>query len=330
MLLPLYGKREPRGRLLCASVPGKPPLGYSGSHMKLRCMFALFLAFAVLPARATPADWTSPLAPFRISDNLYYVGSRDLASYLIVTPQGNILINANLASSPPQIRHSVEALGFHWRDTKILLISHAHYDHVGGAARVLRETHARFMVMQGDVAVVQSGGAADFDRTLPHFPPAHVDRILHDGDTVTLGGVTLTAHKTAGHTRGCTTWTMQTHSGGHPLNVVIVGGWSTNPGVRLVNSPGRPAAYPGIVADFDHTFATLSARPCDIFLGAHGGYFDMLAKLARTPEQASAARTDKAARTASPVWIDPAGYHRAIAQHQAAFHQQLALQQREK
>lgn len=298
--------------------------------MKLRGLLVCLLALAWPPCHAVPAAWTTPVAPFRISGNLYYVGSRDLASYLVVTPKGNILINANLASSPPQIRHSVEQLGFRWRDIKILLISHAHFDHVAGAAQVLRETHARLMVMAGDVAVLQTGGGADFDRTLPHFPPAHIDRILQDHDTVTLGGTTLTAYKTAGHTRGCTTWTLQTHSGAHTLNVVIVGGWSTNPGVRLVSAqanalPGKASpAYPGIAADFDHTFATLSALPCDIFLGAHGSYFDMLAKL----QQARDARTvSPAAWTASPVWIDPAGYRRAIAQHQAAYLDQLALQQ---
>ena len=286
--------------------------------MKLRFLLAFLFAFALVPCHALPAAWTTPIAPFQISDNLYYVGSRDLAAYLVVTPQGNILINANLESSPLQIRHSVQQLGFHWRDTKILLISHVHFDHVGGAARVLHETHARFMVMLGDVDVVQTGGATDFDRTLPRFPAAHVDRVLRDGDTVTLGGVTLTAHKTAGHTRGCTTWTMQTHSAGRTLNVVIVGGWSANPGVRFIAQRGKPAAYPNIAADFVRTFATLSALPCDIFLGAHGGYFDMLGKLARAPQQGTA------------VWIDPAGYHRAIAEHQATFRQQLAAQQSKK
>ena len=242
-------------------------------------------------------------------------GLRDLAAYLIVTPQGNILINANLESSPALIRRSIEQLGFHWSDTKILLNSQAHYDHAAGAAQILRETHAQYMVMEGDADVIESGGKTDFDPSLPHFPRAHVDRILHDKDTVVLGGTTLTAHKTAGHTRGCTTWTMETKDGDRTLNVVIVGGWASNPGVRVVAANGKPASYPGIASDFEHTFVTLDALPCDIFLGAHGGYFDMLAKLDRVPKQGTAA------------WIDPEGYHRAVADHAATFSNLFKLQQ---
>ncbi len=123
----------------------------------------LFFSIATLTAQV-PKDWTAPLAPFRIAGNLYYVGSRDLAAYLVTTPSGNILINSNLESSPPQIRHAVEQLGFKWSDTKILLSSQAHYDHVAGAAQVVRETHAKYEVMQGDEKVVeQGGGPASFD-----------------------------------------------------------------------------------------------------------------------------------------------------------------------
>ena len=281
--------------------------------MKFPFLLAL-LSFALPPCHAMPAAWTTPVDPFRISDNLYYVGSRDLASYLVVTPEGDILINANLESSPPLIRRSVEQLGFRWSDTKILLSSQAHYDHAAGAAEILRETHARYMIMDGDVKVIESGGAADFDPALPRFPPAHVDRTLHDNDTVTLGGTTLTAHKTAGHTRGCTTWTMQTREGERTLNVVIVGGWGPNPGIRLVAGKGKSASYPGIAADYDHTFATLASLPCDIFLGAHGVYFGMLSKLDRLPRQGRA------------IWIDPEGYRRAVAEHEAAYREELALQ----
>jgi metallo-beta-lactamase class B len=278
----------------------------------------LALAFAAIAAVShdtEPTVFTTPLEPFKISGNLYYVGSQDLAAYLVVTPDGNILINANLVSSPAQIRHSIEQLGFRWADTKILLNSQAHYDHTAGAAEVLSETHARYMVMDGDVEVITTGGTTDFNARLPHFPPAHVDRTLHDNDTVTLGGTTLTAHKTAGHTRGCTTWTMQTHDGGRTLNVVIVGGWSSNPGVALVPSHDKPTAYPGITADFDRAFATFKALPCDIFLGAHGVYFDLLAK------------HDRMATVGSSVWIDRDGYAKAVAEHEADYRQELARQQ---
>jgi metallo-beta-lactamase class B len=258
-----------------------------------------------------------------MAPNLYYVGSEDLAAYLITTSAGDILINSNLPSSPPLIRHSVEQLGFRWRDTRILLISHAHFDHAGGSAEILRETGAKFAVMDGDADVMQSGGRTDFAFGGPgkplQFPPAHVDRVLHDGDTVTLGGITLTAHKTAGHTRGCTTWTMQVHVPGDPpaqrRNVVIVGSWTVLSEYRLVPQHGHPASYPGIAADYAHTFAVASRLPCDIFLASHGSFFDLLGKLQRMP-----AEGDR-------VWIDPDGYQRTVAELQQAFESALRKQQ---
>jgi metallo-beta-lactamase class B len=294
--------------------------------MRLLLSLALTLTVAAsLPAQQNP-DWTTQLPPFRIADNLYYVGSRDLASYLITTPAGDILINANLASSPPQIRASVEKLGFHWTDIKIFLNGQAHSDHVGGAAQVLRETRARNEVMDGDVAAMESGGHADFSfghDITTGYTPTRVDRVLHDGDTVTLGdpqhgGVILTAHKTAGHTRGCTTWTFRTHVPGEPAaqfrNVVIVGGWAPLPHFQLINAPGHPASYPGIDADFRHTFTILHALPCDIFLGAHGVYFDLLPKVQRM-------------KTEVPrVFIDPAGYKAAVAATQHDYQLMYAKQ----
>ena len=163
------------------------------------------LAFAQAASAQSNADWTTPVAPFRIADGLYYVGSKDLASYLVVTPQGNILINSSLEGSPALIRQSVEQLGFKYSDIRILLISHAHWDHNAGSARVVKETGAKYMVMDGDVPVVESGGALDFAYGDSPYPKAKVDRVLHDGDEVKLGDAVLVAHETAGHTRGCTT-----------------------------------------------------------------------------------------------------------------------------
>jgi metallo-beta-lactamase class B len=273
----------------------------------------LFCTTALVHAETDPS-WTTPIAPFQIADNLYYVGSQDLASYLVVTPQGNILINANLSTSPPQIRASVEKLGFRWTDIKILLNSQAHDDHMAGAAEVMHETHAQNMVMDGDVSVVETGGRADFLSPSPNIPiysPAHVDRILHDEDTVSLGGVTLTAHKTAGHTRGCTTWTLRSHLAGEPAgtmhDIVIVGGTGFWSEYHLVPTPDHGVSYPGIVQDFQHTFAVLRALPCDVFLGAHGGYFDMLTKLKHYPQEGPR------------VFIDPAGYKAFVAHAQEHF-----------
>ena len=274
-----------------------------------------------MPADPEPS-WTTPIAPFRIADNLYYVGSQDLASYLVVTPQGNILINANLATSPSQIRASVEKLGFRWNDTKILLNSQAHYDHVAGTAEVIRETHAKNMVMDGDVSVFETGARSDFLAPSPNilgFTPVHVDRVLQDGATVSLGGVTLTAHKTAGHTRGCTTWTMLSHLPGEPegtmRNIVIVGGTSFWSEYHFVALPGHPVSYPGIVQDFPHTFAVLRSLPCDVFLGAHGEYFEMLAKLKRYRQDGPR------------VFIDPGGYQKFVADAQETFDKALRKQQ---
>jgi metallo-beta-lactamase class B len=275
----------------------------------------LMLIGSPLHAQTNP-DWTTPIAPYRIAGNLYYVGSKDLASYLIVTPTGDILINSNLDSSVPLIRKSVEQLGFKFADIKILLISHSHFDHDAGSAELIRQTGAKYMVMDGDVSVVESGGATDFAYGKDTYAPAKVDRVLHDGDEVKLGDTVLVAHKTAGHTRGCTTWTLQVKEAGQLLNVVIVGSWNVNPGWRLVDRPGQPASYPGIADDYRRTFATLKRLPCDIFLGAHGGYFGMLAKLARI----------KAGETYK-VWIDPQGYQAAVAEREQAFEKELKRQE---
>jgi metallo-beta-lactamase class B len=216
----------------------------------------------------------------------------------------------------------VEKLGFRWADIKILLNSQAHDDHMAGAAEVIRETHAKNMVMDGDVSVVETGARMDFLSPSPNIPtytPVHVDRVLHDEDTVNLGGVTLTAHKTAGHTRGCTTWTMRSHLPGEPAgalrDIVIVGGTGFWSEYHFAATPGHPVSYPGIVQDFQHTFAVLRALPCDVFLGAHGAYFDMLTKLQRYPQDGPR------------VFIDPAGYKDFVAHAQKTFEQALTKQQ---
>jgi metallo-beta-lactamase class B len=272
-----------------------------------RALVLLAATFCLRPALSeVPAAWTTPMPPFRIAGNLYYVGSQDLAAYLLVTPQGDILINSNLASSPALIAKSVTALGFRFRDIKILLISHAHYDHCAGSAEILRETHARYEVMAPDVSVVESGGRTDFhyarDRA-QWFAPVHVDRILHDGDTVALGGTVLAAHLTAGHTPGTTTWTLEEKEAGRVLHVVIIGSPNVNPGYRLVKNP----RYPRIASDYRHGFAVLNRLPCDIFLGAHGGYFGLQEKYRRMQNG------DRAA------FVDPSGYQAYVADREQAF-----------
>jgi metallo-beta-lactamase class B len=265
-----------------------------------------------LRAQASP-EWTEPFPPFRIAGNLYYVGSKGLASYLITTPQGHILINSGLESNVPVIRASVERLGFHFGDVRVLLISHAHWDHDAGSAAIKRLTGATYMVMNGDESVVESGGRTDFQYggdTTMRYPPTAVDRVLHDGDKVTLGGTSLVAHLTPGHTRGCTTWTMQVQESGRTYDVVIVGSPNVNEGYKLVKN----AAYPEIAADYERTFRVLRSLPVDVFLGAHGSYFDLDTKYSRMTK-----------RGVSP-FIDPEGYRRYVREREEAFRTELAKQ----
>src|SRR5262245_13143638 len=228
-------------------------------------------------ASAQNADWTEPFAPFRIAGNLYYVGSAGLANYLITTPQGHILINSDLEANVPLIRASVEKLGFKFNDIKILLISHAHWDHDAASDTIKKLTGAKYMVMDADVSVVESGGKTDFQYAKSPdslYTPTKVDRVLHDGDEVKLGDAVLVAHLTPGHTKGCTTWTMRVKEADKSYDVVIVGSPNVNPGYKLVNN----SEYPQIAADYQKMFDVLKTLPCDIFLGAHGAYFGMETK----------------------------------------------------
>ena len=262
-------------------------------------------------AQANP-DWTEPFPPFRIADNLYYVGSKGLANYLVATPQGNILINSDMEANVPLIQASIEKLGFKFKDTKILLISHAHWDHDAGSAMIKEITGAKYMVMDADVAVVESGGKNDFEygnspTTL--YRPAKVDRVLHDGDEVKLGDAVLVAHLTPGHTKGCTTWTMQVTDRGKAYNVVMLGSPNVNPGYKLVDNK----AYPEIAEDYERMWRVLKPLPCDIFLGAHGSYFGLEEKYAL--------------KEGSPnPFVDPSGYKKYIAQKEQDFRTELARQ----
>lgn len=254
-----------------------------------------------------------PFPPFHIAGNLYYVGTKGLANYLITTPQGNILINSDFEANVPMIKSSIEQLGFKFRDTKILLISHAHGDHDAGSAAIKESTGATYMVMDADVPVVESGGKLDFQyggATASPYQPTKVDRVLHDGDEVKLGGAVLVAHLTPGHTKGCTTWTMKVTEAGKTYNVVIVGSPNVNKGYKLVNN----AAYPQIAEDYERMWRVLKSLPCDIFLGAHGEYFGMEEKYPHMKELGVNA------------FVDPDGYKKYIAQKEQDFQAELAKQ----
>lgn len=281
----------------------------------IAAMVALTLCtWIATPAQAqNAADWTEPFAPFRIADNLYYVGSKGLASYLITTPKGHILINSDLEASVPLLQDSIAKLGFKITDVKILLISHAHWDHDAGSAAIKKLSGASYMVMEGDVPVVESGGKADFQySSKPEwlYPPTKVDRVLHDGDEVKLGGATLVAHLTPGHTKGCTTWTMKVKERGKTLDVVIVGSPNVNPGYKLVGNE----LYPKIAEDYERMFRVLSGLPCDIFLGAHGAYFGMDEKVPKMK-----------AGAANP-FVDPEGYKKFVTSKERDFRAELEKQ----
>ena len=255
----------------------------------------LLLVFAAPMRGQRNQDIHAAFPAFKIAGNLYYVGTADLAVYLIRTPQGNILINSDYLEDVPTVRKSIEQLGFNYTDTKIVLISHAHGDHDEGVGLMKRETGAQLMVMDADVPDVQSTAAGR--------PGAHVDRTLHDGDVVELGGSKLKAVLTPGHTRGCTTWTMQVDEGGRKLNAVIFGSPNVNPGYVLVGNKN----YPQIAQDYVKTFTVLKSLPVDLFLGAHGAYFGMKAKY------------EKMKSGGTNPFIDPEGYKAYVAEREGAF-----------
>ncbi len=271
----------------------------------LKAMAFLLSLGVILPvtvhAQANP-DWHRGIPGVRIAGNLYYVGTADLAAYLIVTPAGNILINGNFKEDVPAIHKSIEGLGFKYADTKIILISHAHGDHDEGVGLIKSETGARLMVMDADVREVEN--------TAPGRPGAKVDRVLHDRDTVELGGSTLTARLTPGHTPGCTIWTLQVAEGDRMLNAVIVGSPNVNAGYILVNNKD----YPHIAGDYVKTFALLKGLPVDLFLGAHGAYFNLKDKLATM------------SAGGANVFVDPGGYTAYVAEREQAFEKELARQ----
>jgi metallo-beta-lactamase class B len=257
-----------------------------------------------------PEDWHRPFPPYKIATNLYYVGTGDLASYLFSTSSGNILINTDYPQDVPLIRNNIAQLGFKFSDIKVVLLSHAHDDDVAGTALVVKETGARLMVMDGDVAAIESG-TTDFQPTDQHWTPIKVDRVLHNGDSVELGGTKLVAHRTAGHTQGCTTWTAQLRDENRVLNVVIDCSVNAIPAYKLVND----TRYPHVAEDFERSFSVLKSLPCDIWLSAHGANFDMKAKYGKL----NTGRDNP--------FIDPAGYRKYIAEHENSFRRELKRQQ---
>jgi metallo-beta-lactamase class B len=265
-----------------------------------------------LVARAARAQsdpgWRQPFEPIRIAGNVYYVGTRGLSSFLIVTPGGGIVIDSGEAESVPFIRANIERLGLRLPDVKILLTGHAHFDHVGGHADLKRLTGAQVMVMAADRQALESG----VDRSAlggPGWKPVAVDRALEDGDTVTLGGYTLTAHLTPGHTQGCTTWTMETTEDGRKYQVAFTGSVAINEGVHLVNNTRVPA----IAEHYAQAFRVLHGLKADVFVAQHGSVFQL-------EEKARRAALDPRVNP----FVDPDGYQRFVTQSESTYVKQLA------
>ncbi|HTB19578.1 MAG TPA: subclass B3 metallo-beta-lactamase [Bryobacteraceae bacterium] len=251
----------------------------------------------------SPDQFNKPFPPHKVIGNIYYVGSQSLASFLFVTPQGNILLNSCFEATVPVIRSEVEKLGFQFTDTKILLGSHAHADHMEGDALVKELTGAQVMAMEQDVPALM--------KIRPGDKPHPLDKTLHDGDQVKLGGTTLVAHLTAGHTRGCTTWTTQAQEGGKTYDVVIIGSVGVNPGFILVNNKD----VPDMAGEYQRSFKLLRSLPCDVPLGSHPSMYNLAEKY------------PKIGKGPNP-FIDPEGYKHELDIQERAFLQKLDEQKK--
>jgi metallo-beta-lactamase class B len=287
---------------------------FSPSVMK-SVLFAVTLLFAICAVSQsdpTYRSWNQPVEPFHIVGNIYYVGASDIASYLITSPEGYILLDGGFVETAPMIRDNIRKLGFNPKEVKYLLNSHAHSDHAAGLAQLKEWTGARLVASQEDGELLARGGHGDFawgDKLT--FPAVQPDRTIRDGGTVEIGGNRMTAHLTPGHTKGCTTWTTEANENGHSYHVVFYCSTSA-PGYNLVHNPN----YPNIVEDYRKSFAYLEKLPCDVFLAPHGSFFGLTEK--------------RAALKADPdhnPFIDSAEYKLFLNQSRKDFEKELKKQQ---
>jgi metallo-beta-lactamase class B len=252
-------------------------------------LFALlFPTLAFAQADATSRSWNQPVEPFRITGNLYYVGANEVTSYLIATPQGHIVLDGGFVETAPMILGNVRKLGFRPEDVKILLSSHAHLDHAGGLAELKRVTGATFYASRRDIPQHARGGLDDpqFGNRFP-YPRIYADRVLDHGSRVRLGGITMVAHMTPGHTPGCTTWTTTIGT----QEVAFLCSPTVPSEYRLRDNP----RYPDAIVDYRRQFEILKALTPDIFLASHGNFFDLEEK-----------------RSGKRSFVDPEGYRRFV------------------
>ena len=271
---------------------------------------SLVASVLLLLPQADP-KWTAYEAPFRVAGPIYYVGSAELAAFLIHTPQGHILIDGGVPANAGIMEKAIRELGFKPEDIRILLTTQAHFDHVGTHAHFKKLSGARVEAMTGDDRLLRDGGKSDYLMKDPqyHFPRVAVDRVLKDGDIVTIGGIRLTARHTPGHTPGSTTFLMDVNEGGKVYKVVFAASTTVNPGTRLKTDP----SYPGIADDYRKTFATLESLQPDIFLSGHASFFGLAKKRAAIK-----------GNTPAEAFVDPAGYAALMAEKKKAFEAYLA------
>jgi metallo-beta-lactamase class B len=277
--------------------------------MKRALALASFLTASIVAQAPDPlrGAGSRPVEPYRVIGNIYYVGAAGISAHLIVTPQGLILLDTGTREMLPGLRANIEKLGHTLRDVKIILSSHAHWDHVENHATMKELTGAQVMALGEDAAAIASG----VDNSAlggTGWRPVKVDRILNDGDTVTLGGTALQAHLTPGHTKGCTTWTTNVEEGGRSYGVVFIGGIGINEGVKLLGNP----RHPGIADDYARTFRVLKELKPDVFLAQHPAIYGMADKMKRL----------KSGAPQNP-FIDPEGYRRVVGEAETSYLEQL-------
>jgi metallo-beta-lactamase class B len=269
----------------------------------------LSLSAALAIIAAPQSDWTEPLEPFEIADDLYYVGSAGLAAYLFASDEGHILLDVPLEENVEMIAANVRSLGFDPSDIEILIASHAHFDHVGGLARMRELTGAEVVLSAGDAALIAAGGVGPAGAS--PFPAVRADRVIEHLGTVESGRWTLTAQVTPGHTPGCTSWSGQATVEGADLTFVSVCSLSVLPGYRLV---GPEATFPGMGEAYCRSIATLRGLAPDLFLAPHGGFIDLEEKLA------ALRRGERSA------FVDPEGYREYVERAAATIERTLAEQ----
>jgi metallo-beta-lactamase class B len=285
---------------------GVPGVTLSIGATGVTLLIGLIGVTLLVGAFAQPAarDWNKPFPPHKVIGNVYFVGTGELGSFLITTPEGHVLINSDFETTVPFIKANVEKLGFKFTDIKILLGSHAHIDHMEGDALVKELTGSKVMAMEQDLPLLR--------KLMPGGKEHPIDRILKDGDEVKLGGTTLVAHLTAGHTPGCTSWTLKTREGAKTYDVMVLGSIGVNQGYILVNNK----TYPQIADDYVRSFKTLRAMHVDVFLASHGSFYGLDAKY------------PKLGKDGENPFIDPAGFQAHIDLKEKEFYTELEKQKK--